>query len=507
MGIIDRIERFEQRLPDSRTFFETWFKTPRNQFLLFLCVAVLLRIATFGDPTVSIDEDFYFLVGQRMHLGDIPYVDVWDRKPLGLFLLYYLFAGISNSVLAYQIPAAIFASATASVICRIAMKWAGAQGSVVAGLCYLILLNPFLGDGGQSPVFYNLLVASAAYVIFSRLKDLEAGRFPAAIWLAMAVLGVALTLKQTTFFESVFFGLTISWVAIRARCPKLWARIPAMMLLGALPTVLISLWYYHAGYWPEYWHAMVKSNLLKQNDSGQYILRIVSQLARTWPLIVMICFVGASGASSDQPRSSYGMMFGWLFAAIVGYFAVPNIYLHYVLPLLVPMTLISARELNRRTIGIYWLVVVLFWSLSFSSTFDFSVHTKNRRAMNELAAAIHAHDPRGTVLLYESPPLLLSMSKGRALTPLLFPLHFSQLAEKDVSHIATDPEFDRVIAARPGAVAVSQQVWMTHYSKRNRKILREYVNRHCHLVEKRRVSLNGFLADIMIFGDCFRDRK
>ena len=59
---------------------------PRWSIMLF--AAVCVRALTFGNPIVHVDEEFYFVTAQRMLEGAIPYVDVWDRKPIGLFLLY-----------------------------------------------------------------------------------------------------------------------------------------------------------------------------------------------------------------------------------------------------------------------------------------------------------------------------------------------------------------------------------------------------------------------------------
>ena len=53
----------------------------------FLAVALLTRVSTFGDTGYHNDELLYFLVGQRMHDGLLPYVDIWDRKGPGLFLI------------------------------------------------------------------------------------------------------------------------------------------------------------------------------------------------------------------------------------------------------------------------------------------------------------------------------------------------------------------------------------------------------------------------------------
>jgi hypothetical protein len=47
-----------------------------------------LRSPAYGDPDVNLDEEFYLVVADRMMHGAIPCVDIWDRKPIGLFLIY-----------------------------------------------------------------------------------------------------------------------------------------------------------------------------------------------------------------------------------------------------------------------------------------------------------------------------------------------------------------------------------------------------------------------------------
>ena len=54
---------------------------------LLLCLAVAARWQTFGNPVLGYDEQFYLLVGDRMLHGALPYVDIFDRKPIGLFLM------------------------------------------------------------------------------------------------------------------------------------------------------------------------------------------------------------------------------------------------------------------------------------------------------------------------------------------------------------------------------------------------------------------------------------
>ena len=61
---------------------------PRLRLPILLLVAIAARWLTFGNPLVHVDEEFYFVTAMRMWQGALPFVDVWDRKPVGLFLLY-----------------------------------------------------------------------------------------------------------------------------------------------------------------------------------------------------------------------------------------------------------------------------------------------------------------------------------------------------------------------------------------------------------------------------------
>ena len=86
-----------------------------------VAVALLTRFQQFGNPIVHIDEQFYLLVGDRMLHGALPYVDIWDRKPIGLFLIYAAIRELGGSgILQYQLVATGFAIATALVVERLA---------------------------------------------------------------------------------------------------------------------------------------------------------------------------------------------------------------------------------------------------------------------------------------------------------------------------------------------------------------------------------------------------
>ncbi|MGI8366235.1 hypothetical protein ACRYSN_13930, partial [Sphingomonas paucimobilis] len=94
-------------------------RSPLPLALFLLLVAVLLRAHDFGNPVIHVDEQYYLLVGDRMLHGAWPYIDLWDRKPVGLFALFAAMRLLpGDGILAYQLTATLFAAATAFLIAR-----------------------------------------------------------------------------------------------------------------------------------------------------------------------------------------------------------------------------------------------------------------------------------------------------------------------------------------------------------------------------------------------------
>ncbi|MDU7524613.1 MAG: hypothetical protein E7K72_25125, partial [Roseomonas mucosa] len=92
---------------------------------ILLLFAFAIRAPVFGNPVVGVDETFYLLVGDRMLQGALPFVDLWDRKPVGLFLIYAAIRLLGGEgVYQYQVVATLFAAATAGMISVVAASFA-----------------------------------------------------------------------------------------------------------------------------------------------------------------------------------------------------------------------------------------------------------------------------------------------------------------------------------------------------------------------------------------------
>jgi len=472
---------------------------PAAQFAILLVVALILRGDTFGDPNLHGDEVFYSTVGIAMHHGALPYVDIWDRKPLGLFLIFYLIAFISEAPLAYQLVATLFAAGTASAIATMARQWTNLAGGLLAGAAYLLWLAPLQGFGGQSPVFYNLFIAVAALLVLRATPALRDGRVPPGVPVAMLVAGLGITIKTTAVVEAAFLGL---WC-----CAALWrsgagSRVllrnaAAWALIGAAPAAMIALAYWAMGHWAEYWHAMFASNLAKPPHWPTSLLRLKIMAIMLAPFLIV-----AAVALIRRGATNRAFVLGWLVAAIGGLCIVPNFYLHYALPLLVPLCLAGAAFFGRGPLGFGAVVGIAAMSFSLAPPIEYDHAPRSRAAMERLEQAVRDHIGDGPLMIYDGPPQLHTRLGKPFLTPLVFPTHLSYLIEKDVSHLSTLGETRRALAQRPGAVVMAVTIRNGPVNEETHALVLAYVGRNCRPIaivptpERQRTDL------IAVWGDC-----
>jgi len=443
-----------------------------------------------------------------MHEGLLPYVDVWDRKPLGLFLIYWLIAGVSHSVLAYQLVACLFAGATALVIARLVAHWGNARGGLFAGLAYLFAVGPFEGITGQTPDFYNLLIAGAALLVSLDVERLLGGRAGWRTWRtwgAMGLCGLALTVKQTTLFESAWFGIVALFCLHRGGAPlgRLgWFALRACAI-GALPTLLIAAFYWQAGHWAEFWHAMVTSNLNKatEGDAGWRVIGIGLRA-------IMVLLPAAAGLALGGERpGARAFVGGWLVAAFVGFASVPNAYAHYLLPVMVPLAVAAGLFLSRVRFRFVIVLVIALYALMWDKPDRREWTRGSIESMAEMARVIRAHDGGGGLLVYEGPHYLYALAGKRFLSPLVFPHHFNHGIENNVSHLDTHAEIDRVLSRWPGVIVMTRHPRSLPVNVYVRAHVLAYARAHC--ASKTVVTLreDHNLIPVVIFGDCGRGMR
>jgi Dolichyl-phosphate-mannose-protein mannosyltransferase len=420
-------------------------------------VAVLTRAGRIGDPTIHVDEQFYLLVADRMWHGALPYVDIWDRKPILLFLIYAALRPFSpDGIVAYQIGALLFATATAYFVVLIASRFANTTGALLAGIAYLLYLPVLGGAGGQSPVFYNLFMAIGAWEV---IRAGEANN-DAGIWRhglrAMLWAGLAIQVKYTAAIDGMAFGLWLIVLLIRRNeAPARIVGRAAVWALAALaPTLIAAGFYVLIGHGWEFWQANFLSTLQKQQPSSfPTLLFLGTSTLELMALIVLAMFsIGLLiSRKAITPPTSFLLL--WAMFSVADFFALGNYYDHYALPLLVPATIVCAPILETAVGGTVGMALFAWFTYQF---IGFPTNGFRQFDQMRIAAMVDAARPyaaHGCIYINDGPPILYHLTHSCLPTRYAFPEHLNDAAEAD----ATDAtrSMSAMLASRPSAIFVS----------------------------------------------------
>lgn len=428
-------------------------------YAVILLAAVLIRAPVAGDLNYHIDEGFYLLVGERMRDGLLPYVDIWDRKPFGLFLLYWLIAMLGKgSMVAVHLAAGISAVATAMLIAAIARRWVPPLPAALAAIAYLAGLEALAGGGGQSPVFYNLPIAAMAALT---LKAGDAGDLVRFRKLAVAAVlcgGAALTIKQTCLPECLFFGATLA-IHARRLAPSVAVGVREVALLaclGALPSFACLGFFAVIGYGGDYLFATLLSSFGRAPMAGTERLALTLYLApRILPLLVM-ALAGVILLLRDPTRPlGAGVLAGWIAAGIAGFLMVPNFYDHYALPLLPSLCVGAASLFARRPLGPVYALLMIGISLVFAGWPALPRTRASNAAMQAATRTIMAHGGGTSLYVFDGPVHLYTLTGAPLPTRWAFPEHLSTAEERDGTGADAVAELARILQTRPAVIVAA----------------------------------------------------
>ena len=482
---------------DVSTGFKANAASPIKVVLILTLVAVAARCVTFNNPVIGFDEQFYLLVGDRMLHGALPFVDIFDRKPVGLFLIFAAIRLLGGTgFLAYKCVALTFVVGTAFGIFTIARRLTGNFGALAGAVLYICWLDFMEGEGGQAPVFYNLLMIAAALMTLAAIRRANALRLYGAG--AMVLIGLALQVKYSVIFEGVYIGCVLIWVAARAgqRYADLATSIALWVACALAPTIAAMIVYAVAGHFSEFWFCNFVSVLYQQHgDATDQLLGAAVIAGILLPLFLVLSTV-PRGAGMPQMGAERAFVIGWLIAAVLGVllfgrFASP----HYALPVLLPLTVALAPALEgsrrRRVIAIVLIAVALVAG-------QFVLALSERAKGGALAAhavALAAHSDGRCIFVYDGYPALYMLTNSCVPTRWAFPGSLNTADDANPKGLGVDPatEVSRIFSTHPRAV-IDDYPRFDHGNPATRAVVdkalaRDYVLSACIATGPHRVRL------------------
>jgi hypothetical protein len=435
----------------------------RRAIVVLAAITLLTRGWIFGNPVFSLDEQFYLFVGDRMLDGQLPYVDIWDRKPIGLFLIYELAALLPHPVLAYQLLATVCAGLTAWVLFLLARRYASFGAALAGAAAYPAWLLVYAGIGGQSPVFYNLPMALAAVwtlAKYSQPDDRWLTRDGCAI---MLLAGLSMQIKYSAVFEGVFFGLSLLWTGWRAgrRLPRLAGDGAIWIAVALIPTLAVWGAYAAIGHGADFLQANFLSVMADTYRFVPALERLAGLLAGLVPLGICVWSAWrhwrrAEGEAARKVR----WLFAWGLASFLGFLAFGLYYDHYVLPLLPPLCLLAALGFDR----IAWRKAAMAAIVGLGVVGGVGrtwvqdlLANGNAAEAARMADLVKSHLKGRCLYVNENLPYLYRVTGACLPTRFTFPQHLAMWRYEHGLGVDQLGEMRRVLASRPGVIVVAEE--------------------------------------------------
>lgn len=190
-----------------------------------LTLPVCISIALAPDHS---DSSFFLYVGQRWAEGKLPYVQVFDNKPPGIFALIALVSHVSRSLWWIALIQLVFVTGAIFGV-RAILKWAGAPRRAVffGTFCAALAVNtPFYSPGNMTES-YMLWPMVASMAVFLRALDSHKLR---DFFLAGLCSGVAWVFKP--------FGLSVLLAQAAFLLPQ---AVPRRCIRSAVASVTASI--------------------------------------------------------------------------------------------------------------------------------------------------------------------------------------------------------------------------------------------------------------------------
>ncbi|MEP7053401.1 MAG: glycosyltransferase family 39 protein [Pseudomonadota bacterium] len=234
------VPRLNIRDPDAWLSWAAW------AVIAFSAVQILTY--SFGR-----DQSIYALVGDGILHGKMPYRDLWDFKPPGIFLVYALAQGVfGHSMLSVRIVEVLGLIGLVFAFMRFAETFferprAGLIGGAVAALIHAQL---DFWHTAQPEVFGGYLTFAALILATSRVHP-QRRRY--GVWIGTGLLFGLAFLFKPPLGGGAFVCAAYLTKREQQRIGSSARALYAVLVVGAsavLPIVLCAFWFWARGAWP-----------------------------------------------------------------------------------------------------------------------------------------------------------------------------------------------------------------------------------------------------------------
>lgn len=460
-------------------FSQTWGNTDAahssttHRWLVLATIALFtlfVRLPELGNPAPDFDEQLYFLAGDRMWSGDIPFVDIWDRKPVGLFLIYAAIRLLGgDGILQYQLVAATFTIATGWLVYCIALRFSSWKGALSAALIYVLYLRALNSNVGQTETFLMLFCVGTMLLAVKALETDDDRLIQRYALASMLIMGLALQVKYTVLPQCVFFGLFFLWrIGSRSSYAAAFAKNALPFLtLGLLPTTMVAAYYFAIGHFDDFFYANFTSIFDRGKLSGAILKYcIIRSAIMLLPLSILALSAWLERDRKAAIATAFAAIGIWAIACLSGIIMTGSIYIHYCVPLVPALAILTGAYVDRSKLRLIAPVVLAAYVLSLTDYAPaFAKNARDTKSIEHMTAAMQPHVQKSCIYIYDGPTMLYTTTASCLPTKRPYPDHLNNLQEKYSMGLDQAGEVARVLANHPVAIVTADRRVVPHLSR------------------------------------------
>lgn len=308
----------------------------------FVVLGLLVRFFSFFISVIDHDDSTYLVIAKALADGQLYWIDVFDTKPIGIFLLYGFFMKIlgMTGIVSFRILGTLFISSTSFFIFRIiSIKTLNTKAAFFGGLAFLLMNSTFtfFGISPNTETYFTFFTALGSMWVLT-------GQWKGRYFIAGLMLGIGFVIKYVVLFDMIGLGLLV----LLTRDTTLGQRIAkvAWMALGSIiPFFGVAFWYWTSGHWDTfYFHTFEVSGRYPSSAAfWEYPLFLVDFLGR---FIIISYFVGVYIYRKSYRATGWNLHY-WLFLTWISALIPGKFFGHYFIQSMVPMSLIFGLVLAK----------------------------------------------------------------------------------------------------------------------------------------------------------------
>ncbi|MBI2500132.1 MAG: hypothetical protein HYW02_01385 [Deltaproteobacteria bacterium] len=329
-------------------------------FLLVVLSLLVTRLPLLWEPLIHVDEAIFSIFAEIWQRGGIPYVDIIETKPMGIYYFYVLASWLSGSLpkinmISVHVLTIVWTLLTAATLGMIATRLRSSQAGFIAALFFVVFSGSFSPKIVSTSLEVVLILPATLAIFFlsppiSRLSlwhTVVAGLLSSSALLVKQQGGILIPVAL--FYLAVY----LPWVEPEW-CWKRAIQHSLTFLLASfpLPCLMMGQLYPASLDGFLFWNFQGSWNLIRGGQETislghKFLTRIFPFLLSTallWFLVGERFYQRISRKLHATPQET--LLWLWLFLTFFAVAAGKKFYEHYFVLLFPPLSLLAAIALD-----------------------------------------------------------------------------------------------------------------------------------------------------------------